>query len=57
MLYTLNIYNTICQLYLSKTGKNKEKEEKEIENISMTNISNRKGNLPKFCHLQQHGWT
>ena len=23
MLYTLNVYNTICKLYLSKTGKNK----------------------------------
>ena len=24
MLYTLNLYKTICQLYLSKTGKKKK---------------------------------
>lgn len=24
MLYTLNIYNVICQLHINKTGKNKQ---------------------------------
>ena len=26
MLYTLNLYNALCQLYLNKTGKRKKKK-------------------------------
>ena len=33
MLYALNLYSDICQLFLNKMGKNKLKRKKNNENI------------------------
>ena len=32
MLYTLNLYSAVCQLYLNKTGRTKRKEERSLIN-------------------------
>ena len=42
-LYTLNFYSAVCQLYLSKTGR----EKKKVEDVNISSLGNGKGLSPR----------
>lgn len=60
MLYTLNLYSTICQLYLNKTRRKKSTQTNQLTNqltsIGLPLLSNFKfrPNILKICILSTH---
>ena len=56
MLYTLNLYSTICQLYLDKTGRKKIRMNETLlwvwVKTIMTWVYSEKTNYPRFQSLE-----